>query len=118
MANRVGDALVPSSGRPGRELAIQPVWVTRSTIQTDAAPPRSMKLALVSASSIELWRVSLSAVLGAVNVVTEKLIAITIPHGESAADDNMSRPTPHNSHGAVRLRRTGNYLRRWRRVRS
>ena len=118
MANRVGDALVPSSGRLGRELAIHPVWATRSTIQTDAAPPRSMKLALVSASSIELWRVSLSAVLGAVNVVTEKLIAITIPHGESAANDNMSRPTPHSSHGAVRLRRAGNYLRWWRRVRS
>ena len=118
MANRVGDALVPSSGRLGRELAIHPVWATRSTIQTDAAPPRSMKSALVSASSIELKRVSLSAVLGAVNVVTEKLIVITIPHRESAADDNMSRPTPHSSHGAVRLRRAGNYLRWWRRVRS
>ena len=118
MAKRAGDAQVPSNGRLGRELAIQPVWATRSTIQTDDAPLRSMKSALVSASSIELKRVSLSAVLGGVNVVTEKLIVITIPHRESAADHNMSRPTPHSSHGAARLRRTGNYLRRWRHVRS
>ena len=116
MANRVGDALVPSSGRPGRELAIQPVWATRSTIQTDAAPPRSMKLALVSASSIELWRVSLSAVLGAVNVVTEKLIAIIVHHGESAANDNVRRRTRTSSHSAVGLRRAGNYLCWQRRV--
>jgi hypothetical protein len=54
VAKRAGEDQVPSNGTLGRELAIQPVWATRSTIQTDAAPPRSMKLALVSASSIEL----------------------------------------------------------------
>jgi len=54
VAKRAGDAQVPSNGKLGRELAIQLVWATRSTIQTDDAPPRNMKLALTSASSIEL----------------------------------------------------------------
>jgi len=53
-ANGADDAPDPSNAKLGRELAIQPVWATRSTIQTDTAPPRSMTLAPVSASSIEL----------------------------------------------------------------
>ena len=107
MANGAGDAPVPSNGTLGRELAIHPVRATRSTIHTDPAPPRSMKLALVSASSIELQRVSLSAVLGAVNVVTEKLIAIIFP--EAAANHDVRWRTLQRSHSAVRLRRAGNY---------